>query len=91
MTSKTIERKDLVAAVLASRDKIDPDLETELLEAIVDAEWGSGGDSDAATAAINAALSAAIGRGVGNVQARNASAATDGTSDSNHQNQGGIA
>ena len=36
----TIERKDLVNAVLASRDELDPDLETELLEAIVDAEAG---------------------------------------------------
>ena len=67
---KTIERTDLVAAVLASRDEIDPDLETELLEAIVDAEWGSGGDSDAAMAVIDAALTAAIDRGVGNVQGR---------------------
>ena len=88
---KTIERTDLVVAVLASRDEIDPDLETELLEAIVDAEWGSGGDGDAATAAIDAALTAAIDRGVGNGQEENASAATDAAIDANDQNQQGPA
>ena len=88
---KTIERTDLVAAVLASRDQMDPDLETELLEAIVDAEWGSGGDSDAAMAAIDAALTAAIDRGVGNAQEENASAETDGTIDGNDQNQEDLA
>src|SRR5262245_31339845 len=34
-TSMTIEPKDLVAAVLGSRDELDPGLETELLEAVV--------------------------------------------------------
>ena len=87
---KTIERKDLVAAVLASRDEIDPDLEAELLEAIVDAEWDSGGDSEAAIAAIDAALTSAIGRGVGNVPEENASVTTDGAIDSNDQNQEGL-
>ena len=86
---KTLERTDLVAAVLASRDEVDPDLETELLEAIVDAEWGSGGDSDAAMGAIDAALTAAIDRGVGNVQGENAPAATHDTIDGNDQNQEG--
>lgn len=62
---KNIERKDLVDAVLASRDEVDPDLETELLETIVDAETYSAGDGDAAMRAIEAALIAAIGRGVG--------------------------
>lgn len=59
---KSIERKDLVDAVLASRDEVDPDLETGLLEAIVDAEIDSAGDGDAAMRAIDAALTAAIGR-----------------------------
>ena len=86
---KTNERTDLVAAVLASRDEIDPDLETELLEAIVDAEWGSGGDSDAAMAAIDAALTAAIDRGVGNVQGGIVPAATHDTIERNEQNQEG--
>ena len=51
-----------------SRDEIDPGLETELLEAIVDAETGSAGDSDAAMRAIDSAVTAAISRGVGYVQ-----------------------
>ena len=84
---KTIERTDLVAAVLASRDEIDPDLETELLEEIVDAEWGSSGDSDAAMAAIDAALTAAIERGVGIVPRGTAPAATHDTIDGNELNQ----
>lgn len=62
---KNIERKDLVDAVLASRDEVDPDLETELLETIVDAETDSAGDGDVAMRAIDAAVTAAIGRGVG--------------------------
>ena len=66
---KNIERKDLIDAVLASRDVADPELETELLEAIVDAETSSAGDGDAAMRAIDAAITAAIGRGVGHVQA----------------------
>ena len=86
----TIERADLVAAVLASRDAIDRDLETELLEAIVDAEWDSGGDSDAAMAAIDAALTAAIDRGVGNAQQENASASSDGTIERKDKNQEGL-
>ena len=65
---KNIERNDLVNAVLVSRDKIDPDLETELLEAIVCAETDSVDDSDAAMRTIDAALTAAIDRGVGRVQ-----------------------
>ena len=65
---KNIERKHLVNAVLASRDEIDPELETELLEAIVDAETDCTGDGDVAMHAIDAALTAAIARGVGYVQ-----------------------
>jgi hypothetical protein len=64
----TTERTDLVNAVLASRDETDPDLETELLEAIVDAEVRLPGDSEGAMRAIDAAVTAAIERGVGNVQ-----------------------
>ena len=52
-------------AVLASRDAIDPKLEKELLEAIVDAEADSLGDGATAMQAIDRAVSAAIGRGVG--------------------------
>ena len=61
----TTERSDLVNAVLASRDEIDPDLDTELLKAIVDAEAGLIEDSEAAMRAIDAAVTAAIERGVG--------------------------
>ena len=50
--------------MLASRDTIDPELETRLLEAIVDAEATSSGDGDAAMRAIDAAVTAAINRGV---------------------------
>ena len=64
----TTERSDLVNAVLASRDEVDADLDTELLEAIVDAEAGLSGDSEAAMRAIDAAVTAAIERGVGEVQ-----------------------
>ena len=62
---KNIERKDLIDAVLVSRDEIDPELETELLVAIVDAETDFAGDGDAAMRAIDAALTAAIDRSVG--------------------------
>ena len=65
---KNIERKDLLKAVLTSRDVVDPELETELLEAIVDAETDSAGDATSAMRAIDAALTAAIDRGVGYVQ-----------------------
>jgi hypothetical protein len=64
----TIEHKDLVDAVLATRDLLDPDLETEVLEAVVDAEAAAAGDGEAAMRAIDAAVTAAIERGVGYVQ-----------------------
>ena len=80
-----------MSAVLASRDEIDPDLETELLEAIVDAETDSAGDSDEAMRAIDAALTAAIGRGAGNAQGEDATAATDETMDGDGHNQEGEA
>ena len=66
-------------AVLASRDEIDPELETELLVAIVDAETNFAGDGDAAMRAIDAALTAALGRGVGSVQGAGSSEATEDT------------
>ena len=74
---KNIERKDLVNALLASRDEIDPELETELLEAIVDAEMVSAGDGDMAIHAIDVALNAAIDRGVGYVQEADAAEAPE--------------
>ena len=74
---KNIERKDLVNAVLASRDEIDPELETQLLEAIVDAETDSEGDGDVAMRAIDAALTVAASRGVGYVQEVDAVEATE--------------
>ena len=83
---KNIERKDLVNAVLASRDEIDPELETKLLEAIVNAEADSAGDGDVAMRAIDAALTAAIDRGVGSVQVVE-TAATDDDLDSNGEDQ----
>ena len=61
---KGIERKDLLNAVLVTRDEIDPDLDGELLEDIVDAETESAGDRDSAMRAINAALHRALDRGV---------------------------
>ena len=86
---KNIERKDLVNAVLASRDEIDPEFETELLEAIVDAETDSAGDGDTAMRAINAALTAAIDRGVGYVQEADAADATEDDVNSDGEDQEG--
>ena len=74
---KNIERKDLIDAVLVSRDEIDPELETELLEAIVDAETDFAGDGGAAMRAIDAALTAAIDRGVGYIQHADAAPAIE--------------
>ena len=73
---KSSELKDLVNAVLTSRDAIDPELETELLEAIVDAEINSAGDGDAAMRAIDAVLTAAIEPGIGSVQGESSPEAT---------------
>lgn len=64
----TIEPKDLIEAVLATRDEVDPDLESELLEAIVDAEAVAAGDGEAARRAIDVAVTAAIERGVGHTK-----------------------
>ena len=51
--------------MLRSRDEVDPELDTLLLEAIVDAETTSAGDGEVATNAILVALVDAIERGVG--------------------------
>ena len=85
---KSSEHKDLVSAVLASRDEIDPELETELLEAIVDAEFRSAGDGDAAMGAIGTALTAAIERGVGFVQGADSSEAIEDTVNGDGENPG---
>jgi hypothetical protein len=61
----TTERTHLINAVLTTRDKIDADLDTELLEAIVDAEANHPEDSDQAMRVIETAVSEAIARGVG--------------------------
>jgi hypothetical protein len=66
-----IDRKDLVDAVLESRDSLDPDLETALLEAIVDAEAGATGNAEAAIRAVDEAISAAVERGVGSTEEPN--------------------
>ena len=75
---KDIERKDLVNAVLASRDEIDPHLATELLKAIVDAEIDFALNGDAAIYAIDAALTAAVHHGVHDVQEADATDAIRG-------------
>ncbi len=63
----TIERKDLVRAVLASRDELDPKLETDVLVAVVQAEVDAAGDAEAALRAIDVAVSSAMRRGAGSV------------------------
>lgn len=76
------ERTDLVDAVLASREELDPGLDAELLVAIVDAEATAAGDGDAAIRTIDAAVTAAIARGVGAEEAAAArSDAGDGDED----------
>ncbi len=60
-----IERRDLLKAVLATRDELDPGLDTGLLEAILDAESGAGDDGDAAMRAIKVVVDAAVRAGVG--------------------------
>lgn len=74
---KDTERKDLVNAVLASRDEIDPELETELLKAIVDAEIDSALGGDAAMDTIAAALTSATNRGIGDAPKVDAAEATE--------------
>ncbi len=84
----TIERKNLVNAVFASRDAVDPDFETVLLEAIVDAEANSVGDGDSAMRAIDAAVTAAIDRGVGYLQEAEAAAtANDDGADEDEEDE----
>jgi len=60
----TTEHSDLLKAVLTTRDKIDPDLDAELLKAIVDAETVYAADGDQAISAIDTAVTSAIERGV---------------------------
>jgi hypothetical protein len=67
-----IERKELIDAVLASRSEVFPGFDTELLEAIVDAEAAAAGDADIAMRAVRAAVTAAMARGVGRVEAAEA-------------------
>ena len=74
---KSNDHKDLVNAVLASRDEIDPDLETKLLVSIVDAEIDSAGDGEVAMRAIEDALTVAIDRGVGYIQGSTSSEAAE--------------
>jgi hypothetical protein len=64
----TIERGDLVKAVLQSRDELDPVLDTQLLEDIVNAEADAAGDGDSAIRAIDAVVTGAVARGVGHIQ-----------------------
>lgn len=64
----TIERTDLINAVLRSRDELDADLDSDFLTAVVDAEADAGGDGDAAIRSIDTVVVAAIARGVGHVQ-----------------------
>lgn len=64
----TIERSDLIKAVLQSRDQLDPNLDTQLLEDIVNAEADAAGDADSAVRAIDAVVIDAVARGVGHIQ-----------------------
>lgn len=62
-----IEHKDLMAAVLACRDEVAPGFDSELLEAILQAEAKSAGDGEEAMHLIESAVSTAVNRGVGGV------------------------
>jgi hypothetical protein len=85
-----IELKDLMVAVLASRQEVDPDLEIELLEAIVKVEAQAAGDVNAAMVAIDTAITAAIARGVGYLPEVEASTTGDADDDdgADHDNEG---
>lgn len=83
----TIEHTDLVTAVLASRDAIEPDLETELLEAIVNAEVDAA-DADSAMHGIDVAVSAAIDRGVGYLDDAEAASDDTGANDGGSDDEG---
>ena len=76
-----IERKDLIDAVLASRNEISPGFDAGLLGAIVDAEAAAAGDADTAMRAIYAAVTAAMARGVGLVEPATADARTVASED----------
>lgn len=79
----TIERRDLVNAVLQSRDDLDPGLDTAFLEAVVNAEADAAGDGDAAIRAIDAAVMAAIARGVGHAEPVESGGAQDDEDEEN--------
>jgi hypothetical protein len=70
----------MVRAVLASRDAIDPDLDTDLLEAIVNAEADAAGDGDAGLRSIESAVNTALARGVGRVDGVVGASADDDSS-----------
>jgi hypothetical protein len=73
-------RKDMVDAVLRARDQLDPEFDTELLEAIVDAEADAPGDAEAALRQIDAGVTGAIDRGFGHIELAPATAG-DGEED----------
>jgi hypothetical protein len=76
-----IERKDLLDAVLASRNDVAPGFDMELLEAIVDAEAEAAGDADFAMRAISGAVTTAMARGVGRMQTDEGDARTRARND----------
>lgn len=61
----TIDERDLVEAVMASRDEVAPDIDAELLTGILEAEVAAAGDAEQALRAIDVAVSAAMERGAG--------------------------
>ena len=74
---------------MASRDRVAPELDTQLLEAIVDAEIESAGDGEVAMRAIDAAVTASISRGVGQVQEVDQTNATEDDRKSDGNDEGG--
>ena len=65
----TVERNDLINAVLRSRDELDPGLDAEFLVAILNAEADAVGDGDAAIRSIDTVVDAAIAQGIGHIPA----------------------
>lgn len=58
----TTDRDDLVAAVIAARDDIHPELDVEFLIDVVRAEAEAGDDQDTAMRAVEAAVTRALAR-----------------------------
>jgi hypothetical protein len=58
----TTEREDLVAAVLAARDALHPELDAEFLRDVVAAESDSPDSPEGAVRALEAAVTAALAR-----------------------------